>query len=197
MKAISFQKGIPLTPFLTAAGFLAAILLVWAQSWINAYEPPWPETVYLGLMWTYSAVIVAVLASALAILSWFRERTSINFKYFTVQGCPIALLVAAFIMTVMDVGQSLVSVIMKPIKNIPSNAPLVDLSPLRITVCGYALTLPLSIVFAITLALAVMIVVMSYLALRKSRWLLVELVFIAAIAGIFYYSVWAAPIIDC
>ncbi len=128
MKTISFQRGIHLTPFLTATGFLAAILLVWAQSWINIYEPPWPETVYLGLMWTYSAVIVAVLASALAILSWFRERTSINFKDFTVRGCPIALLVAAFIMTVIDVGQSLVSVTIKLYKPIQLDRPLIELA---------------------------------------------------------------------
>ena len=101
----------PLMPFLAATGFLAAILLVWGQLWVSTYAIEGvPATYYLGLAWTYLAVIVALAAFAWAGWSWSRARFEEDFQ---VTGWPVGLLVAALIMTGIDVGQSIVSAAIK------------------------------------------------------------------------------------
>jgi len=105
------HAGMPLTPFLTAAGLIAAILLVWAQLWISAYTPGViPLSAGLGLLWTYIAVIVALTAFAWAGWSWLKQGGSEKFQ---VTGWPLALLVAAVIMTAVDVCLSVASVAFK------------------------------------------------------------------------------------
>src|SRR3989337_296264 len=57
------------TGFITAAGFLAAILLVWAQLWIRTYDKRFRESlnVKLGLFWTIYAILLALLAFSYAL----------------------------------------------------------------------------------------------------------------------------------
>ena len=116
----------PLTPFLTATGFLAAILLVWGQLWISAYPvESRPETVYLGLIWTYLAVFVALLAFAWGGWSYLRMHCKQDFQ---VRGLPIGLLVAVLLMTGINVGQSIVSTVTKVLGGIPLDQPLIQLA---------------------------------------------------------------------
>jgi len=99
-----------LTPFLTATGFIAAILLVWAQTWDDMYAVPLPDTVYIGLIWTYLAVLIDIIAFALAGYSYLKDE---NKKSFQVSGLPVSLLISAIIMTVINIYQTIISVFIK------------------------------------------------------------------------------------
>lgn len=154
----------PLTPFIAATGFLAAILLVWAQSWINIYKPETlPTTVGLGLMWTYLTVIVALLAFALAGLSWLREKRK---EIFRVEGWPLGLLVATLIMTGVNVGQSLFSVATKLFKGISPDKPLMELTTFEARFWG---------IIVVSLV-AAFIIVMSLRGTKKRKLWIIEVV---------------------
>lgn len=87
--------------FLTASGFLSAILLVWAQLWISSRGNVFDWASSLGLIWTYIAVLLSLIASVIAIYSDLkRARTQ-------VPNPAICLLVIAFGMAVIDVSQSI------------------------------------------------------------------------------------------
>lgn len=160
----------PLMPFLVATGFLATILLVWGQLWASAYSGEMPGTVYLGLIWTFLAVTIALIAFALVGLSWLREGYK---KNYTVKRWPLGLLVATLIMTGVNVGQSLVSVFIKFLEKIPSNDPLIELATTELRRGG---------IIVLSVA-AVFIIVMSLLGTRW-RW-----VWIAEVAGLFIFGI--------
>jgi len=168
----------PLMPFLVATGFLATILLVWGQLWASVYSGILPEsgillgTVYLGQIWTFLAVTLAVIAFALVVFSWSREDYK---EKYTVGKWPIGLLVTTLIMTGVNVGQSLVSVFIKFIKGISLSKPLIELATPEARHVGI-------IVLGVV---AVFIIVTSLLG-TKWRW-----VWIVEVAGLFIFGILA------
>ena len=112
----------PLMPFLVATGFLATILLVWAQSWVSIYQPKrLPRTVGLGLIWTYLTVFVALVAFAFVGWDYSKAEFEANFQ---VANWLVGLLVSVLIMTGINVGQSLFSAIRKFYEGEPVDQPL-------------------------------------------------------------------------
>ena len=102
--------------FLTASGVLIGVLLVWAQLWASSYPKrddnhrPW--TVELGLVWTYVSVLLAMLSFGWSGYYYFTQR-------YDVPPVAMGLFIAAFLMTVLNVAQSLVSNLYKLIKGEP------------------------------------------------------------------------------
>jgi len=90
--------------FLTASGFVSAILLVWAQQWVGyiaADELDWSSG--LGLAWTLAAVLLSLTSSMIALYNYMRTDD-------TEAQVPISamyLLSIAFGMAIVDVAQSL------------------------------------------------------------------------------------------
>ena len=109
------------TGFITAAGFLAAILLVWAQLWIRTYDEKFRESlnVRLGLFWTIFAILLALLAFSYALFYQFDVGREEN-----VPGVAIGLFVASLIMALLGVGQSFTSVFIKLVCRLPLFEPL-------------------------------------------------------------------------
>jgi len=113
------------TIFLTASGVLIGVLLVWAQLWASSYaerddqswmvrlahaqkkERPW--TVELGLVWTYVSVLLAMLSFAGGGYSYFTQGHN-------VPPAAMGLFIAAFLMTILNVAQSLISNLYKLVK---------------------------------------------------------------------------------
>jgi len=154
----------PLTTFLTATGFLAAILLVWAQSWLNIYETPCvTATVAIGLIWTYLAVVLAMAAFALAGWRWSEEKP----KNFQVTGLPFGLLVSVLIMAIIDVGQSLFFTAIKFVRGLPFHKPMPELETILQTYPLY------SIIFVVLIA--VFIILMSWWGAKKREAWIVEI----------------------
>jgi hypothetical protein len=151
----------PITPFLTATGFLAAILLVWAQSWISIYKPKClPRTVGLGLTWTYLTVVVALVAFACAGWCWWKAGFKENFQ---VANWSVGLLVSVLIMTGIDVGQSLLSSAIKFWKGEPVDEPLTKIEE-KLKTAKWRRGL-----IAGAFAIAAFIIIMSYLGSTRSN----------------------------
>ena len=165
----------PLTPFLVATGFLAAILLVWGQLWVSSYPAEdVPETVYLGLIWTYLAVVVALAAFAWAGWSWSREDFG---KDFRVPDWPFGLLVATLIMAGINVGQSIISVAIKLIReDVLITQPLIKLVTVEARVGG--------IVFVFLIA--AFIIGMSWWGTKNHRFWMIEVVFLIVLGTTLY-----------
>ncbi len=132
-------KGIrKISTFVTADALLAAVLLVWAQLWIQPSVRLWAawygrekltynsENVSeilqtfdfntgVGLIWTYSAVFLALLA--LAWVGWCTLKTSSDKIPATASGktpaLAVALFTASLIMAIINVFQSICSVAIK------------------------------------------------------------------------------------
>jgi len=88
--------------FLVATGLIATVLLVWAQLWPIPYLDTNKDVSNLGvgLLWTYSALAFALLAFAWAFFYSFQTRKDLT------PTTAIGLFVAAIIMTIANVGQS-------------------------------------------------------------------------------------------
>ena len=164
-----------LTSFFTATGFLAAILLVWGQLWANSYKTNTiPDTVCLGLIWTFLGVTVALVAFALAGWSWNTKRRPADFR---VEGLPLGLLIAVLIMTAANVFQSLVSLVIKLVREeFSSEQPIMGLET------------PTAYVGAIVFLflIAGFIIVMSWLGTRN-RWLWIAEVAVLVLVMIVVY----------
>jgi len=100
--------------FLTASGFLSAILLVWAQLWISSRGNVFDWASSLGLIWTYTAVLLSVIASVIAIYNDLKRAEA------QVPNSAICLLVIAFGMAVIDIGQSIGSRLVFVVADAPS-----------------------------------------------------------------------------
>jgi hypothetical protein len=109
------------TGFITAAGFLAAILLVWAQLWIRTYDEKFRESlnVKLGLFWTIFAILLALLAFSYALFFQFLTGRGEN-----VSGVALGLFAGSLIMALLGVGQSFTSVFIKLVCHLPLFEPL-------------------------------------------------------------------------
>jgi len=174
---------VPLIVFVTATGFLAAILLVWAELWVGIYKPHLPETVSLGLIWTYLAVILALTASGRAVYSWLGSRTKAIFK---VEGLSIGLLVATFIMTLVDVGQSLCSVVIKSYRGIPLTQSLIASWPFEFRLFRTPFWISFEMAIANIFLIALFVVLFSWLGTKHHAFWIIELVVIFLLAIIFY-----------
>ncbi len=120
-----------LSVFITADALLAAVLLVWAQLWIQPYAQIWGDwyaawqsdptkseqimtlfdrlgpNINIGLAWTYLAVLCALMA-----LVWIGCK---SFKYgieFT-PNFSLGLFFASITLAILEVGQSFVSIVIK------------------------------------------------------------------------------------
>ncbi len=162
----------PLTTFFTATGFLAAFLLVWGQLWLNSYKTDTiPDTVYLGLIWTFLGVTVALVAFALAGWSYF---TSCRKQIFQVRGLPIGLLAATLIITGANVFQSLVSLAIKLVReSISPTQPLIEF-PISIQVWNMAFTVTIELTTGFMLFIALVIVLLSWLGTRNRIFWAIE-----------------------
>ncbi len=164
----------PITPFLTATGFVVTILLVWTQSWISIYKPePLPMTVGLGLMWTYLTVVAAMATFFLAGLAGWKASFR---KDFRVRGLPLGMLVSVLIMTVIEVGQSLILVAIKFWEGVPPDEVLPAVEALLKTSYGRYWA------FGGIVISFVVIFLMSWLGIRKRRFWIAEGVLLAILA---------------
>jgi hypothetical protein len=94
--------------FLTASGFVSAILLVWGQQWVGgiaAGELDWSSG--LGLAWTLVAVLLSLTSSMIALYNYLRADD----KEAQVPVRAMYLLAIAFGMAIVDVAQSLCKVL--------------------------------------------------------------------------------------
>ena len=90
--------------FLTASGFVSAILLVWAQQWVSSIgenELEWSRA--LGLAWTLVAVLLSLTSSVIALRDYLRADE---------EGAQVSVwamrcLATAFGMAIVAVAQSL------------------------------------------------------------------------------------------
>jgi hypothetical protein len=123
------EKGLrKLSTFITADALLAAVLLVWAQLWIQPFAQLWADqyvsyrdptatellegfnfNVGIGLGWTYLAVLLTLMA--LAWVGW----CSIKKGILVTPNLAIGLFLSSLTMAVLEVGQSLMSIFIKTI----------------------------------------------------------------------------------
>ena len=93
--------------FLTASGLLSAVLLVWAQLWINTRvtpnTPSWSSS--YGLIWTYLAVFISLIASVIVIFNDIKNRSSTLAP--KAPWLAVNLLSIAFCMAIVDVAASI------------------------------------------------------------------------------------------
>jgi len=101
-----------LSAFISAVGLLGAIIILRANQWVKyREETKGIATIYLGLIWSYSAVLIGFVATTWAILT-----TTENEK---VEGVPLTLLSIVAIMAALDLLAPIASIILKIIKNRP------------------------------------------------------------------------------
>jgi hypothetical protein len=103
--------------FLISAGILSAVLLVWGQIWVQLWvqlwaqpemEPKIPETaLLLGMAWTYISVFFALSAIAWALCFDMRNPER------EIGTISLALFITAILMGVINVGQSVISSLMR------------------------------------------------------------------------------------
>jgi len=96
-----------LNGFLTASGLLSAILLVWGQLWFQLRSdrsPDWANS--FGLIWTFIAVLLSLLASGVAMHKLLTVRDS---RHYEVPKIAVGLFSAAIMMAIIDILQSLFS----------------------------------------------------------------------------------------
>ena len=95
--------------FIAADALLAVVLLVWGQFWTRTFEfPAAIETnVGVGLIWTYFAVFISLLALILAVWHSLKEGNNEAPKF------AIALFGTSAVMAIINVSQSIVSIFKK------------------------------------------------------------------------------------
>jgi len=118
-----------LSIFITADALLAAVLLMWAQLWTTSSAQFWVQWYFLndtaqqeyrkllerfdfntgiGLAWTYIAVLFALLA-----LVWVAYRSITQARLEETPKLSIVLFINSLAMTILNVGQSIISIIWK------------------------------------------------------------------------------------
>jgi hypothetical protein len=101
--------------FLTASGFLTAILLVWATLWVASAQmyPSKPmSTIGTGLVYVYWGILASMLVFVLTVFTRGASRPAV-----------VAMSIA-LTMTALEVVGSLVSVVWKMVGNLPLWQPL-------------------------------------------------------------------------
>jgi len=163
-----------LVSFLTATGFLTAILLVWGQLWLNSYPAEErPTTVHSGLLWTYLSVLVALIAFCWAGYLGFLQGD----EELEIRGVPIALFVTALFMTFLNVGQSIMSVIVKIMKGIPPDKPLLKAQ-------GDVQNHPVMVILGIIIFFVVFLVLSLVGTSHTLAWLLEGVIVIIVLLGL-------------
>jgi hypothetical protein len=117
--------------FITASAMLAAVIGLWAQFWLNSIENT-AEGTYnyvfgLALIWTFTGLIIDLLAigyAAIGSLIIYRSNEA------GVSDYAVGLFGTALIMTVFNILQSLVTVFGKTIANISMSSSMFTLIPL-------------------------------------------------------------------
>ena len=94
--------------YLTASGFLSAILLVWAQLWFGsrtAGAQDWASS--LGLAWTFTAVLLSLTGSISVFIYGIQKRINRSNTY--VPTWTLWLLLVSMGMAIITVTQSIAS----------------------------------------------------------------------------------------
>ncbi len=147
-----------LSIFITADALLAAILLVWAQLWVA----PKMELSYLsaglGLAWTYSAVLLALVA-----LAWAGWR-SLEKPSDKTPALSIGFFSTSIVMAIVDVFQSVASILRKLWGNVSIYKSL------QFTPCVESLIQKYSVVFLVT-GIAIILCVSLFFAYKRRKCL--------------------------
>ena len=169
-----------LSVFVTADALLAAVLLVWAQLWIQPFIQMWAEwykiqdltavndfldvlvpNITIGLFWTYLAVLLALIGLAWIGLSFINNRN--------LQETPniaIGFFLASLIMAILEVGQSVVSIFIKIVFIIQEFDWTISDQP---TLGIFHVTTPLPIWLMIILVVTAFVIIA--LSIWGARWL--------------------------
>lgn len=102
-----------LSTFITADALLAAVLLVWAQFWLNLPKPAAEWVSGYGLTWSLISILLALTALAIAMLASTKREGHDSAR--TVPDLAVALFATSLIMGIFNVGQSFVTVLAKSI----------------------------------------------------------------------------------
>jgi len=126
LKAKGIRK---LSTFLTADALLAAVHLVWGQLWLWPRQTDIQWTTGFGITWTFGAVLLALIALGYAV--WY-SLINKGDKSDETNDLSIGLFGASVIMGIINVGQSIASVMIKTICKCDVNSfvlvPIVDFS---------------------------------------------------------------------
>ncbi|MBE9513161.1 MAG: hypothetical protein IMY77_03805 [Chloroflexi bacterium] len=190
-------KGIrKLSIFVTADALLAAILLVWAQLWIQPSLQLWVReygkgepaeildtfsmNVGIGLVWTYFAVFLALVALAWA--GWRSFTTEEKSERNKTPDFSIGLFSASLVMAVLDVLQSFATNIKKlMMSGMPIYKPL-ELPENLLHLKPWCI--------GVVIALGVLIIIFSILGAKSHKyklWLKAEAVAILIVGVFFLY----------
>ncbi|MFO7996189.1 MAG: hypothetical protein R6U93_03445 [Dehalococcoidia bacterium] len=107
-----------LSIFVTADALLAAVLLVWAQIWLNLPRPPGDWVLGYGLTWSFMSILLALAALAIAVLASITREGHDSAGI--VPDLAVALFATSLIMGIFNIGQSFTMALAKSISGMPA-----------------------------------------------------------------------------
>ncbi|MDD5190423.1 MAG: hypothetical protein PHE50_05205 [Dehalococcoidales bacterium] len=109
----------PINGFISAIGFIGAIIILRANQWVKYRdESNCVTTTYLGLIWSYCAVVIGIVAIAIVVLNPGTDEI--------VQGRPIELFSVMVLMALFDLFLPISTTITKSIFGKIQSVSLID-----------------------------------------------------------------------